>query len=59
MLTVGEPTAMALDLNTSVITSFLSAFEMLNTLTTVSGLWAWSSWAMACASFAVPSHMVS
>jgi hypothetical protein len=33
LLTVGEPTIIALDLKTSTITLFLSALAMLNTLT--------------------------
>ena len=57
--TVGEPTAMALDLNTSVMTSFLSDLAILKTLTTVSGLWAWISEAILWAMDSVPFHMVS
>jgi hypothetical protein len=38
LLTVGEPTAIAFDLKTSVMISFLSALAILNTFTTVSGL---------------------
>ena len=56
---VGEPTSMALDLKTSVIMSFLSVLEMLNTFTTVAGLSLWISAAMRCASFSVPCHIVS
>ena len=50
---------MALDLKTSVITSFLSDFAMLNTRTSVSGLCLWIASAIAWASFSVPFHMVS
>ena len=57
--TVGDPTAIALDLKTSVMMSFLLVLLILKILTRVSGDCFAISSAILWANFLVPSHIVS